>query len=463
MKPILLPLLALLALLVLAAPRLAAQSSTGNYRIPYNDSVDAFVIDDPTTHTLTNRIDFQGVNATPAFPPPNYSIRAAADGTVRFFNDSNTPLSGNVNYLWIEHPNGEWTGYFYLQQNSITGGGVTNNMPVTAGQFLGFEGNVGSPGGQQRLRFSVIVPTNPNPSPAPLTGNIAGTAYRPVFCNREGSTVVKNQIATAAPCVAFEFSRGTYRLPYTNGVTINVNQDHLTHNPSKTRYDLAGQSGGGGAPFPIVAAAAGTVMIIVDNNNVTCTTNGCSAFNNYVWLRHANGEWSKYTHFLRGSVRTNAGLTVGASVVAGQYLGDEGAVGAATGVHLHFEVGVPDNTNTLAQALDIPNGGFLNGPNRIPLFCGVPGGILYRNNQFVAGNCGGGGCNNDVVVPSKIIRTTDAYLADNTVDTANNSISVDTFASLALLAGNKVTLRPGFRALRGSYVRAALQPCVNPP
>ena len=456
MKPLLLPIAALLTLTTL---QLDAQSSSGNYRLPYVDWGDMFVIDDPTTHPLTNRIDFQGVNGGSTI----YTVHAAADGIVRFFDDSNAPGFGNANYVWIEHPNGEWTGYFYLRPNSISGAAsITNNMPVVAGRMLGLEGQVGSPGGQ-RLRFMVIVPNNPDPVPAPATGLFAGTPLRPVFCNREGSTVVKNQTITAAPCEAFEFSYGTYRLPYSNNVTLQVNQDHLTHNPNKTRYDLVGVSGGIGTNFPIVAAAAGTVMYIEDDFNVTCTTNGCSAFNNYVWIRHSNGEWTKYTHFLRNSVRVKAGLSPGTNVVAGQYLGDEGAVGAATGIHLHFEVGVPDNTNSVAQAIDIPNGGFIRGKNRIPLFCSVPGNILYRTDVVVAGNCGGGGCVDDLIVPGKIIRTTDAYVAADTVDTGNNNISLDTYASLALLAGNKVTLRPGFKAVRGSYMRAAIQPCVNPP
>ena len=456
MKP---SLLAIAALLALATSKLDAQSSSGNYRLPYDDWVDANVIDDPTTHPLTNRIDFQGVNAGTNF----YTVHAAAEGTVRFFDDSNAAGGGVPNYLWIEHPNGEWTGYFFLRQGSITSGaGITNDMPVAAGRRIGTEGTVGSPGGQ-RLRFVCVIPNNPDPVPAPATGMFAGTPLRPVFCNREGSTVVKNQIATAAPCQAFEFSYGTYRLPYSNNVTLQVNQDHLTHNPNKTRYDLVGLSGGIGNNFPIVAAAAGTVMIIRDGNNVTCTTNGCSAFNNYIWIRHSNGEWTKYTHFIRNSVSVKAGLVPGTNVVAGQYLGDEGAVGAAFGVHLHFEVGVPDNTNSVPQAIDIPNGGFIRGKNRIPLFCSVPGNILYRSDIVVAGNCGGGGCVDDLIVPAKIIRTTDAYVAADTVDTGNNSISLDTYASLALLAGNKVTLRPGFKALSGSYMRAAIQPCVNPP
>jgi murein DD-endopeptidase MepM/ murein hydrolase activator NlpD len=186
-------------------------------------------------------------------------------------------------------------------------------------------------------------------------------------------------------------------------------------------------------------------------------------WNNYVWIRHANGEWTKYTHFVTGTVRGKAGLSIGTNVVAGQYLGDEGRVGAATTNHLHFEVGVPDNPNNINLAIDIPSGGFINGKNRIPLFCGVPGNILYEDAVAVAGNCGGGSCIDDVIVPARTLRTTGAYVADNTVDTGNNSISVDTYASLALLAGNKVTLRPGFHALSGSYVRAALQPCFNAP
>src|SRR5688572_15854175 len=170
-----------IAVLTLAAPQLNAQSSSGNYRLPYADWVDMNVIDDPTTHPLTNRIDLQGVNGGSAI----YTIHAAADGIVRFFDDSNAPGGGVPNYLWIEHPNGEWTGYFYLRQNSISGAAsITNGMVVVAGRQLGFEGAVGSPVGQ-RLRFTCIVPNNPDPVPSPVTGLFAGTPLRPVFCNRE--------------------------------------------------------------------------------------------------------------------------------------------------------------------------------------------------------------------------------------------------------------------------------------
>ena len=37
-------------------------------------------------------------------------------------------------------------------------------------------------------------------------------------------------------------------------------------------------------------------MAIVDDNEEPTSSN------NYVWIRHANGEWTKYTHFETDSV-----------------------------------------------------------------------------------------------------------------------------------------------------------------
>jgi hypothetical protein len=63
----------------------------------------------------------------------------------------------------------------------------------------------------------------------------------------------------------------------------------------------------------------------------TCT-------NNYVWIQHEPGEeWSKYSHVATGTVTgappSGAGLGEGDAVVAGQFLGNEGNVGMATGAN----------------------------------------------------------------------------------------------------------------------------------
>jgi len=426
--------------------------TSGNYRIPYADGLLLTALVDHVTHSLSNRVDLQGIDPSTS----NYVIVAVADGWIRRIRDG----FGGVNYVWIEHPNGEWSGYFYMRAGSVQlGFNLSQGDFVTNGQPIGVEGTVGSPGGSSRLRFEVGVPDDAN-DPIGASGLLKGENRLPVICNTPDNDLRVGNPYTAAPCVAQEFSYGVYRLPYTNGVHVFFNRDHLTHAPSKTRLDLNGIGNPGN--YAIVAAASGIIMRIVDGNTVTnCTgSNGCAGFNNYVWIAHANGEWTKYTHFRTGSVRNRANLTEGQYVTAGTYLGDEGAVGFAFGQHLHFEVGFPFNTNNAIQV----DGGFLtNGVNRIPLFCDVPGNIGYQGDDFWAGPCSGGGCTASILLPGGTIRGTKAYIAGETVDSNNSVMRVDTYGSLALMAGNKITLRPGFSASSSSYVHASLRPCNAPP
>ena len=172
-------------------------------------------------------------------------------------------------------------------------------------------------------------------------------------------------------------ARGVYRIPYANGTEVRVSNDHLTHSPIG-RIDMSGR--GGNEPYRIVAAADGTIRFIVDNFSARIDSgSGQPCNNNYVWIEHANGEWTKYSHMRQNSTSDKANLKVGQFVKAGTYLGDEGQVGCASGPHLHFEVGVPRATNPIATV-----GGFLadnagSARNRIPQVCGI------RNKTFVDG------------------------------------------------------------------------------
>jgi murein DD-endopeptidase MepM/ murein hydrolase activator NlpD len=100
-----------------------------------------------------------------------------------------------------------------------------------------------------------------------------------------------------------------------------------------------------------------------------------------VWIAHANGEWSKYTHLETNSV-TALGLRVGSRVSAGQPLGFEGDVGQAQGEHVHLEILVVDD---LANPID--GGGFGIGQAYVPLICGIPGNVLYDGESYTAGPC----------------------------------------------------------------------------
>ena len=169
-------------------------------------------------------------------------------------------------------------------------------------------------------------------------------------------------------------SRGLYRLPYADGTNVKINRDHDSHTPPG-RYDMVGT--GGSKPYRIVAAAPGRIVAIVDSFSAqqdSKTAPQCN--NNYVWIEHPNGEWTKYSHMVKGSTTTKAKLKVGDNVEAGRYLGDEGSVGCASGDHLHFEIGAPRATDPFTTV-----GGFLtdNGDskrNRIARVCGVNGGRL---------------------------------------------------------------------------------------
>lgn len=176
-------------------------------------------------------------------------------------------------------------------------------------------------------------------------------------------------------------SQGVYRLPYADGTQVKVFADFITHTP-RGRLDLYAVSGE--EPYRVVAAAAGRMVAIQDSYSKQQdgrTAGVCQQ--NYVWIEHPNGEWTNYSHLAKDSVTKKAGLKVGDEVNAGQYIGDEGAVGCAMFDHVHFEVALPERKRP------IDSGGFLtdndNGKRDLnPRFYGVPGQKALKDQTYVA-------------------------------------------------------------------------------
>jgi murein DD-endopeptidase MepM/ murein hydrolase activator NlpD len=202
---------------------------------------------------------------------------------------------------------------------------------------------------------------------------------------------------------SFTSSTGIYRVPFVDASDVTVSNDHHDHNPVN-RIDMVGNV----ANLQIVAAASGIIRAIVDwhgnsnglgdglaadgvtaqNDNLehscqdAADMNGnaipnsvvaglCQSHNNYVWVEHPNGEWTKYTHFQTGSVSAN-NWQVGDWIEAGDVLGIEGDVGRASGRHLHFEVGLPNDPTDLTPFTAL--GGFMAGSagfgvNLVPRVC----------------------------------------------------------------------------------------------
>lgn len=178
-------------------------------------------------------------------------------------------------------------------------------------------------------------------------------------------------------------SAGTYRLPYADDTHIKIFDDENTHRPIG-RVDMTAT--GGHAPYRVVAAADGKIMAIQDSYGEQQSGRAAAdCHNNFVWIAHANGEWTNYSHVRQGSMTKGAKLHVGDTVQAGTYLGDEGAVGCAMLEHLHFEVAVPD----AKKPIDM--GGFLldndgSKRERNPRFCNVTG-TVAKDKTYVAAPC----------------------------------------------------------------------------
>src|SRR5215213_8602122 len=186
----------------------------------------------------------------------------------------------------------------------------------------------------------------------------------------------------ATSAAAQEKSKGVYRIPFESGTSVGVTNDFNKHKPLG-RIDMSGKGGGG--EYKIVAAADGTVRYVVDNfSKQVDSDSGEPCTNNYVWIEHANGEWTKYSHMQQNSSTQKARIKVGQFVRAGTYLGDEGKVGCAGGDHLHFEVGVPRATDPVTTT-----GGFLQDNdgskrNRDPRICGIAGGVFKSGESYEA-------------------------------------------------------------------------------
>jgi murein DD-endopeptidase MepM/ murein hydrolase activator NlpD len=176
-------------------------------------------------------------------------------------------------------------------------------------------------------------------------------------------------------------SRGTYRIPYQTGTEVEVTRDHRSHEPPN-RIDMKGV--GAGEPYRIVAAADGVIRFIVDHfSENRPDQDPCN--NNYVWIEHPNGEWTKYSHMTKDSVTVDAGLSVGDHVTAGTFLGCEDEVGCASGEHLHFEVAMPADPGNAINSEGFLVGG--NRDNRIPRICGLSSGVFVDGARYTAGSC----------------------------------------------------------------------------
>jgi len=297
----------------------------------------------------------------------------------------------------------------------------------------------------------------------PVTGQ-EGAHY--VSFSEAGATKASPQIEVVlVMAAALPLSHGFYRIPYGDGLAIRVSRDHITHTPPVKEDWVSVGFGPLPTQMPIVAAADGRIRSIVDNNGACCDTTNCDNCNNSVWIEHANGEWTKYSHFQIGSVLAQ-GWQPDDCIQQGELIGYEGDVGFTSGsgsqnrnqtqcptastvnatkkcsIHLHWEVRATATNSDL----------------RVPILCNVPGDIAYAGDTITGAPCDPMSCAAALVIPSQVIGDGEIH-----VTSAGQSISSSAqyllSTSAAYFAGNRVTLTPGFAAYSGTYFHAMIKPC----
>ena len=179
--------------------------SEGAYRLPYADGAQAKVFDDFESHRPRGRVDLFAVGGEPP-----YRVVAAAAGRIVAIQDGHgEQQTGRAaadcrnNYVWIAHPNGEWTTYSHLAQGSVTGGaGLSVGDSVDQGQAIGVEGTVGC-SMLNHVHFEVARPQAGAGIDVLgfLLDNDDGQRLRnPRFCGVEDGTARRDRIYTAQPC-----------------------------------------------------------------------------------------------------------------------------------------------------------------------------------------------------------------------------------------------------------------------
>jgi Peptidase family M23 len=274
-------------------------------------------------------------------------------------------------------------------------------------------------------------------------------------------------VTTALAQPPYQISGNVYRIPYDNGTQMTVSRDHFTHTHPNFdvtgRYDLVGFGQGSGCNvYRLVAAAPGIIRRIVDTHNIRppdCDPD-CSDFNNYVWIEHANGEWSKYTHMKQNSVTQDAGLIVGDTVCAGTFLGYECDVGQADGRHLHFEVRHPNDPANVV--ISVAGGGMQRADalHYVPVINSISKHYLEDEDSW-AGSGSNACTNTNITVPAITIQDSGfkIYMASSDIITNNNQVLYQNGSNGMLHAGNSITITPGFWATAGSYFHARIGNC----
>lgn len=214
---------------------LLAGCAQGEYRMPYADGTVVDIVNDHVTHSSPKAYmyDMTAQGAARA------AIVAAAPGWIRFIDDSHEEPTSENNYVWIEHPYpfcpvdadrahwpgqpsnyastctpcdrdfcNEWTTYAHMTRDSVrVDAGLSEGDWVEAGDFLGYEDEVGVASSEHLHWHVAVIPPDTVPTYNGYYQDYVDTGHQPevipIVCHQSGRSVLwRFGIYTAAACPA---------------------------------------------------------------------------------------------------------------------------------------------------------------------------------------------------------------------------------------------------------------------
>ena len=112
------------------------------------------------------------------------------------------------------------------------------------------------------------------------------------------------------------------------------------------------------------------------------------------------------------------------------------------------------------------NGGFIKGVNLLPIICDISQNVYFENQTYTASPCSTA-CANSVTISNNTYTATE-YEVVNAKQTITSpdvgeSLRFNLGATGVFRSGNTISLKPGFRARRGSSFRALIRNCNSSP
>ena len=92
---------------------------------------------------------------------------------------------------------------------------------------------------------------------------------------------------------------------------------------------------------PVLAAADGTVTFVRDNSDIGGPFPAYVGYTNFIVIKHAHDEYTRYDHLSHRSSK----VSLGQQVCKGEQIANVGVTGYSFIPHLHFQVFVFTGTN----------------------------------------------------------------------------------------------------------------------